>query len=183
MKERLDHKLASELFNYDPSTGIIKYKERKLEHFSAAKNPEHAMNVFNSRFSGKEALTTKKDGYKDGSLKINGEIFRFRSHILAWFLYYGEWPKEEIDHKNRKRADNRISNLRDVSRTINNSNLSKRVDNTSGAKGVSWNKEVSKWHVYINLNKIRLFSEFVEDYDLAVMLREELEDKFNFNRV
>jgi hypothetical protein len=37
------------------------------------------------------------------------------THILAWALYYGEWPKQTIDHINGIRGDNRIENLRDVS--------------------------------------------------------------------
>jgi hypothetical protein len=59
----------------------------------------------------------KQAGYVDGqgyiSVGYKGKILA--AHRLAWILYYGEWPKFEIDHINRNRSDNRIENLRDVS--------------------------------------------------------------------
>ena len=41
---------------------------------------------------------------------------RYRAHRLAWLYVYGTWPKHDIDHINRNRSDNRICNLRDVTR-------------------------------------------------------------------
>ena len=36
---------------------------------------------------------------------------RIYSSVLAWFLYYGEWPTRNIRHLNGDRGDNRIANL------------------------------------------------------------------------
>jgi hypothetical protein len=41
---------------------------------------------------------------------------------FIWLLHTGEWPKQEIDHINRDPLDNRVANLRDVSRSENNAN-------------------------------------------------------------
>ena len=49
-------------------------------------------------------------GYRD--IKVCGK--RYKAHRLAWFYYYGEWPKHTIDHINNNKDDNRIANLRDV---------------------------------------------------------------------
>lgn len=45
------------------------------------------------------------------------------AHRLAWFYVHGVWPTNEIDHINRNKSDNRIENLRDVTRTVNQRNL------------------------------------------------------------
>jgi hypothetical protein len=51
---------------------------------------------------------------------------------------YGTWPKNQIDHIDGDRANNRISNLRDVSQSINQQNLKRsRVRSKSGFLGVS----------------------------------------------
>lgn len=50
----------------------------------------------------------------------------YKAHRLAWLYIYGVLPSSTVDHINRQRDDNRISNLRDVS---NRSNCSNRHDN------------------------------------------------------
>ena len=76
-----------------------------------------------------------------------------RAHRLAWLHTYGVWPKDQIDHINRNRSDNRISNLREVTNKQNGQNASKRSDNTSGHPGVYWHKRDSKWQAGIMHNQ------------------------------
>lgn len=45
-----------------------------------------------------------------------------RSHIVFW-AYHGIWPEQEVDHKNRDKTDDRISNLRDVPHKVNSLNV------------------------------------------------------------
>jgi hypothetical protein len=61
----------------------------------------------------------------------------------------------KTDHINRKRYDNRKSNLRKVTNGENaiNKSISKR--NTSGIMGISWCKERNNWETYITLNRKR----------------------------
>jgi hypothetical protein len=80
----------------------------------------------------------------------------------------------ETDHINHNRLDNRKSNLRNCTPTQNKMNKGFDSRNTSGYKGVSWNKSAKKWFAYIRFNKQRVnigvFEDIVEAahaYDAA----------------
>ena len=61
-----------------------------------------------------------------------------RAHRVAWYLSYGEWPSNTVDHINGDPTDNRLCNLRAVSQQTNNRNLHKaRQHNTVGVLGVT----------------------------------------------
>lgn len=76
----------------------------------------------------------------------------YTAHRLAWFYTHGYFPDLEIDHINRVRSDNRLSNLRLVTRTQNMHNYSGHSLNSSGFTGVSLNKR-KKWRATVNVNK------------------------------
>ena len=72
------------------------------------------------------------------------------------------YPNSEmVDHIRHKTFDNRRNELRVVTRSQNNMNASIRNDNTSGYKGVAWDKSKNKWVAYINVNKQRYKKEFI----------------------
>jgi hypothetical protein len=59
---------------------------------------------------------------------------------LAWLYVHGRWPEHEIDHINGDRLDDRIENLRDVTRTVNQQNIRRaRAGTRSGVLGVFQN--------------------------------------------
>lgn len=88
-----------------------------------------------------------------GYLQIRYRDKNYRAHRLAWFITHGKWPDGDIDHINGKRSDNRIANLRDVSRSVNLQNQRKpRAGSKSGFLGVGWNKSRGKWMAYINID-------------------------------
>jgi len=86
-----------------------------------------------------------KRGYRQIQLKGKS----YREHRLIWLHVYGEWPENEIDHINHIRNDNRIENLRDVTRIENGKNQSMHSDNDSGVTGVSWHPHRNKWGAHI----------------------------------
>lgn len=49
-----------------------------------------------------------------GYRRISGKRTNVLQHNLAWFIIYGKLPEEgfSIDHKNDRKADNRLENLR-----------------------------------------------------------------------
>jgi hypothetical protein len=56
------------------------------------------------------------------------------------------------DHKNGDKLDNRKQNLRNATKNQNEHNTPLRSNNTSGFKGVVWNKQKSKWQAQIKIN-------------------------------
>lgn len=77
------------------------------------------------------------------------------AHRLAWIYVYGYVPDGmRVDHVNRERSDNRISNLRLASHADNLRNCKVRIDNTSGVKGVSFDAARGKWAASVGKKKI-----------------------------
>lgn len=60
------------------------------------------------------------------------------------------------DHINGNTLDNRRSNLRVVTRTQNNQNVTIRKHNKSGYKGVSLEKKTGRWVAVIQANNKRI---------------------------
>lgn len=126
------------LLNYDPTTGIFRWKIKQRGNTPPA---------------GAVAGSLRPDGYRH--IRVSGGG-RFSAHRLAWLHYYGKPPPKYIDHVNGERADNRITNLRAATKTQNgaNSRLSRR--NTSEFKGVSLRtdaKRKNKWQSHIRVER------------------------------
>jgi hypothetical protein len=107
------------LVNYDCETGVFTWKVKRWRCAP-----------------GDIIGTPDKDGYL--TVKINQT--RYKLHRLAWLYVHGEWPKNCIDHVNGLKTDNRISNLRDVTKRENSYNVKKASRNNkhSGLLGVSY---------------------------------------------
>lgn len=79
--------------------------------------------------------------------------------------------KETIDHIDRNKLNNRKSNLRYCNQSQNNTNTKIRKDNTSGFKGVYFNKEKQKWRAYIFINKKYKSLGYFDKLEDAVYIR------------
>ena len=103
---------------------------------------------------GKPAGNRRKaDGYIQ--IKIAGKLYL--AHRLAWLYVFGVFPKHEIDHINRNKADNRIDNLREATRRENEYNKPRRKDNTSGYTGVTMCKSSGRWIANIKRNGQQIY--------------------------
>lgn len=98
-------------------------------------------------------------GYVTGDGYINIEVLGvdYPAHRLAWLYCKGTWPKEDIDHRDRDRKNNRIANLRDVSRSVNLYNRGPLKNNTSGVRNVYLDKNTGKWVVNRNQDGRRIY--------------------------
>lgn len=151
MKQTLhlpEQKLLNSLLHYDPESGSLTFKTRTPDMFtgeSAGRSPEARCNVFNARHAGKIA-----GGLNHGYMCLSFEGVTYKVHRLIWMMVYGTEPTT-IDHINRNKADNRLTNLRDVSPSENSLNRRKQSNNKSGVTGVS-SSSSGKWRASITVN-------------------------------
>jgi len=78
---------------------------------------------------------------------------QYKAHRLMFLYHYGHMPKF-VDHINGDRADNRIENLREATRSENARNCFLTTPNASGAKGVSKLKNSDKWRCRLTVEKV-----------------------------
>ena len=86
-------------------------------------------------------------------LAVNGRLHP--AHRIIWLWHFGYMPENGIDHINRNKKDNRIENLREVSRKCNARNSGNPSTNTSGVKGVCYNRREQVWTAYIQDEGVR----------------------------
>lgn len=87
--------------------------------------------------------------YASRSEGPRGDSHRILMHrAIMWF------PKCHVDHRNHNTLDNQKHNLRNATSPQNGWNRLKASSNTSGFKGVAWDKERSLWVVHIKKNGV-----------------------------
>lgn len=181
MADRADitPELLRQLLRYEPETGKLFWLARGEEHFTVSRSSALSQaKVFNSRHLGKPALHhTDKYGY------LNGAIYRmpFKAHRVGWAIYHGSWPDGEIDHINGNPSDNRLSNLRDATRTENMKNRAMPLNTQRKYFGVSWSKKRMRWEARIFVDqKYKLLGYFASE-DEAVLARKSAEREYGFH--
>lgn len=141
--------LLRELLSYDPETGVLRWRVK----------------IARSTVIGSVAGTTIAGGYC--LIRMLGKQ-AFYAHRLAYLYMVGEWPPEQIDHIDRDPSNNRWNNLRISNQTQNMGNARKPDHNTSGIKGVSFDKRRQKWRAYIVVaRKQRALGYFEHKHDAA----------------
>ena len=177
----LTAEIARELLTYNPDTGKLYWKERSEKKYY--KNYKISMKKWNLRWAGKEAFTTisYRETGKIGGL--HGGFFNkdFRAHRIAWLIYYGEWPKNQIDHINQDPTDNRIENLRDVTQLENLKNQALRSNNKSGYIGVHFEKSKQKYRVRVQINNSKKHIGYYNTIEEAVAARAVANINYNFH--
>ena len=159
----INQKYLHEILKYDPDTGIFIWKNRS-----------DVLPWWNSKHEGKIAGSIHVKGYR--YILINKKSYK--AHRLAWLFVYGEWPKDQIDHINMFKDDNRIKNLRIANNSQNQANTSKRKTNKSGFKGVSWSKRSEKWKSQITINNKVVGLGYFECPEIAHLVYSEHADKY-----
>lgn len=159
-----------QLLRYEPEIGKLFWKERGPHQIPCPR----LRNAWNSRCAGKMAGGSTKYSKYD-RLGIHGVMYPY--HRVVWAIFHGEWPNKDIDHINGVRNDNRIANLRQVSRKENLRNQVINPRNTSGAVGVRLCEFTGRWHARITNKHIGRYDTFEE----AVTARKAAEKAMGFH--
>lgn len=95
----------------------------------------------------KDGTFTRSDrANSNGSIDKQGYVIikikrkQYKAHRLVFAYFNGRLPAKEIDHINRVRCDNRIENLREVSRMENNHNRLGKLNKDTGEVGIYFDK-------------------------------------------
>ena len=143
--------------DYNPETGVFTWKvgRRRVKKGSIAGSPNTS-------------------GYR--YIKVDGR--RYIAHRLAWLYYYNEWPKGHLDHKDRNRANNAISNLRECTFSENPQN-STRSRGSSKYRGVCWCKRANKWVARISVNNKVIYLGVFDDELEAANAYKQAKEKYH----
>jgi len=127
---------------------------RALMHYNP-ETGEFSRNVHLSNRSRASQVVGNKHSSGYIIICVNGSPRR--AHRLAWLYVYGEWPKEQIDHINGIRDDNRIANLRDVT-ALENKRHRTMPQKPGRMLGAALHKATGRWssQMTVNYKKIHL---------------------------
>ena len=154
----ITQKELRETLHYNPETGVFTWRKSRA-----------GVGV------GSCAGTKNANGYI--IICCYGKLYR--AHRLAWLYMTGEWPKDQVDHENHIRHDNRWENLREATRQENHKNRSMYKNNTSGVTGVYWDK--GKWKAYIRVDeKDKNLGRFTDKFE-AICARKSGDNKYGYH--
>lgn len=123
---------ARELLNYDPDTGRFTWRVNR-----------------GRLAAGAPAGSTRKDGY----VVLVVDRVKLLAHRVAWLMSHGVMPEGDVDHINGQPGDNRLDNLRDVSRRDNLQNRrTPQSSSKTGRLGVTWDKRTGRWKSAIRVD-------------------------------
>lgn len=122
------------LLHYDPVTGLFTRRVRTSQMNRA----------------GEVAGTRTGIGYV--RVSVDGKLYL--AQRLVWLYVHGNLPAGDIDHIDGDKQNNKLENLREVSRSVNMQNVaSARVNNKSGLLGVC--RHGPSFRAQIKLNGVR----------------------------
>lgn len=157
----------------------------------------NAYNLFTEDYGIGWATNTNKEFFFD--LEDYNKIKEYCWHedpngyIIAWDIYSEKeqvtrlhtvimdtkYTDEIVDHIYHNKWDNRKSELRICTYSENGMNRIIPSNNTSGVKGVCWNKKANNWHSYIGINHKRINLGYFNNFEDAVKARKDAEIKYH----
>jgi hypothetical protein len=120
-----------EVLSYDPLTGEFRWL--------MASNPRVHV--------GKIAGCANSHGH--WLIGIDGT--QYYAHRLAFLYMTGKFPDLDVDHADGDRSNNRWANLREATDSLNQANARRPSHNTSGFKGVHWDRQKQKWRTAVRM--------------------------------
>lgn len=165
--------LFSVLLFMDMIKGFIMNKNITLKRLKEVLDLNHETGIFTWKISTANYIKVGSVAGSDenGYIVIQIDGKRYKAHRLVWFLEEGYFPEHGLDHKDRVRNHNWRSNLREASTQCNSRNTGNHITNTSGVKGVSWDKALGMWKVSIRNNYKGKHLGYYKSFDNAVCAR------------
>ncbi len=170
--ERLTAKYLSECLDYHPLTGDFIWKNRPANHFKDMSYQAR----WNNRYAGSKTGIIGSTGY----LRISIDNKKYYSHRLAWLISKGEWP-QYIDNIDGCRTNNKLSNLRSVTRSENQRNQKLRCRTSSGHLGVAVDSRTGKFIAHIKIGNKRIHLGVFSDLSEAIKARSDANVKYGFH--
>jgi hypothetical protein len=84
----------------------------------------------------KPAGRRNKNGYAQLRLSVCGLSNFWQAHQIVYYLHYGTWPTQMLDHKDQDKQNNDPENLRLATSVLNQQNTPVQSNNKTGVKGV-----------------------------------------------
>lgn len=123
--------------SYDPLTGILTRISKPFK-------------------SKAELGPIKGSVKKEGHLRVSIHGVEKYFHQIAWFLHYGVWATQIIDHEDGDPTNNRILNLREVTKLGNLHNQRRAHHHSkSGLLGAHFRKDKKKFESQIWAEGVR----------------------------
>lgn len=120
------------LLDYDPVTGALNWKNPTSER------------VAEGRCAGVLA--------GNGRRYVDLDNKRYLAHRVIWFYVHGKWPSANLAALNGNYDDLSLANYEERTARETARGGGARTTNTSGIRGVSWDKTKGKWLAYITHN-------------------------------
>jgi hypothetical protein len=128
MSKRPTAERVRSLLDYNEETGIFTWKVRRGSKAMGA-------------VAGSEVDVG--NGFVYVAIRLDKTLYY--AHQLAYLYMTGNWPPNQIDHKNRNGLDNSWSNLRPATRAQNALNMNIPKHNSSGYLGIRLDKRNGNW--------------------------------------
>lgn len=148
----LTRERLKELLRYDPKTGSFYWRRSQR-----------------GLMRGSKAGCLNDKGYVQ--IRVDGVVYQ--AHRLVFLYVDGKFPPHWTDHIDRNRQNNRRENLRCAEPSENQCNRT-MANNTSGAKGVSWDVTRNRWiariqfkHKSVNLGRFESLTDAAAAYEEA----------------
>lgn len=165
------------MYNFDLLSDLVSYNSVDGSLVWKARSGTAGSTRFNSMYAGNLV------GHKDRCGYLGFKLGRswYLAHRVAWLLHYGSICENKcIDHINHDRADNRICNLRLVTRSENSKNR-KPNKNTTYCVGVTYRKDRGVFNVKISVDrKVKRLGAYKSLFDAACK-RKSAELKYGFH--
>ena len=152
--------LINEYLSYDSDSGIFRWKKSK-----------------GSSRAGSEAGCVSSLGYL--IIKLNGTYYK--AHRIAYALIHGISNTDSVDHINRVKTDNMISNLRISTASENSRNMTENRLSTTGKRGVTYHKRDKMYQASIRTGHKRIHLGYFMTLDEASMAYERAAKKYHLD--